>query len=96
VELILSLMPTEYKRWLGHLGNEELFQRYEDELILRLNNPKNLRDTRKRLDEFLGHLGGRQPSPEIAKVFLKRYANRKHRTRYRYTHMIKAFMRWYG
>jgi len=91
-------MPPEYKRWLElrQLGNEELFERYEIELILRLNNPKNLRDTRNRLDDFRGHLAGRQPSPEIAKSFLKRYANLKPRTRYRYTHMIKAFMRWYG
>jgi len=37
-------MGPEYKRWLElrQLGNEELFQRYEDELILRLNT-KNLR-----------------------------------------------------
>ncbi|MFC2014616.1 hypothetical protein ACFLUP_01340 [Chloroflexota bacterium] len=36
------------------------------------------------------------PNILAAKSFLVRFADRKPRTRYRYTQMIQAFMTWYG
>jgi len=81
---------------LKQMSNHELSQRYDIELVLRLNNPKNLRDTRNRLAEFEEYLDGHPPLPDLAKAFLTRYAEKKPRTRYRYTQMIQAFMRWYG
>jgi integrase/recombinase XerD len=91
------LGPQERRRLeLRQMGNDELFELYDNEIVLRLHNPKNLSDTRKRLAEFKEYLGGRPPSPELAKAFLTRWADKKSYTRYRYTHMIKSFMRWYG
>lgn len=78
------------------MGNEELLQIYDSDLVLRLRNPKNLSDTRKILARFKEHLGGFPPSPELAKGFLAQYANRKPRTLYRYAQAIKMFMKWYG
>jgi hypothetical protein len=75
------------------MSNHELFQRYDNELVLRLHSAKNLRDTRNKLSELWEYLDERPPSPDLAKAFLTRYANGKPQTRYRYTQMIKAFMR---
>ena len=44
---------------LRQMSNHELLERYDVELVLRLNNPKNLRDTRNRLAEFEEYLDGR-------------------------------------
>ena len=74
----------------------ELFQLYDSDLVLRLHNIKNLRDTRTLLSHFEDFLGERPISPEVAKGFLAKYADRKPRTLYRYAQMIKAFMKWYG
>lgn len=76
--------------------NSELFRLYDNELLLRLHNPKNLRDTRHILARFNAFIGEAQPSPEGAKAFLAQYADRQSRTRYRYAQMIKTFMAWYG
>jgi len=81
---------------LRHKTNEELFQLYDSDLVLRLHNVKNLSDTRKMLGKFRGYLNGYPPSPEIAKSFLASYADRAPRTLYRYAMMIKVFMKWYG
>ncbi len=78
------------------MDNEQLFRRYDNELVLRLHNPKDLRDTRNRLADHKAFLDGRPPTPELAKAFLGRYASLKPRTRYRYTQMIRLLMRWYG
>jgi integrase len=43
--------------------------------------------------EFLGQY---PPSPELDKSFLTKYADYNLHTLYRYTHMIKGFMKWYG
>jgi len=98
IELLISSIDPDYKRRLElrQMSNHELFQRYDNELVLRLHSAKNLRDTRNKLSEFRGYFDERPPSPDLAKAFLTRYADRKPRTRYRYTQMIKAFMRWYG
>ena len=100
IELLISSMDPDYKRRLElrQMSNHELFQRYDNELVLRLHSAKNLRDTRNKLSEFREYLNDRPPSPDLAKAFLTRYADRKPRTRYRYTQMIKAFMlvvMWY-
>ena len=76
--------------------NDELFELYDSDLILRLRNAKNLSDTRKILAKFKQFLNQFPPSSEIAKAFLAQYADRKPRTLYRYAQMIKALMNWYG
>jgi integrase/recombinase XerD len=81
---------------LKHLNNEELFQLYDSDLVLRLRNAKNLSDTRKLLSRFKCHLNGFPPSPELAKASLAQYVDRKPRTLYRYAQMVKGFMKWYG
>jgi site-specific recombinase XerD len=81
---------------LRNLTNDQLIELYDSELVLRLHNAKNLSDTRKILAYFKDHLGNYPPSAELAKSFLARYANKSARTLYRYTQMVKAFMKWYG
>ncbi|HEY41995.1 MAG TPA: hypothetical protein G4O18_09120 [Dehalococcoidia bacterium] len=78
------------------MNNDELFRLYDDDLVLRLHNEKNLSDTRKLLDRFKHYLGGYPPSPELAKGFLAQYVTNKPRTLYRYAQMIRVFMKWYG
>ncbi|MBA7468820.1 Tyrosine recombinase XerC [subsurface metagenome] len=81
---------------LRNLPNAELTRLYDSELVLKLHNPKNLRDTRTVLSHFMEYLGAYPPSPELAKGFLAKYADRKPRTLYRYTQMLRGFMKWYG
>ena len=80
---------------LRNLPNAELTRLYDSDLVLKLRNPKNLRDTRTILSHFMGYLGAYPPSPELAKGFLAQYADRKPHTLYRYTQMIRSFMKWY-
>ena len=42
---------------LRQMGNDELFQLYDKDLIFRLHNAKNLSDTRKIIAQFKDHLG---------------------------------------
>jgi site-specific recombinase XerD len=81
---------------LRHLTNDELFTLYDSDLVLRLRNAKNLSDTRRMLARFQKYLNGYPPSPELARSFLAQFTNRKPRTLYRYTQMIRVFMKWYG
>ncbi len=81
---------------LRNQPNSELARLYDSELVLKLHNAKNLRDTRNALSRFMSDRGGYPPSPELAKSFLAQYTNRKPRTLYRYAQMIRGFMRWYG
>ena len=74
------------------MTNEELFQLYDSDLVLRLHSPKNLSDTRKFITRFNQYLGSYPPSPEIARSFLAQYADRKPRTLYRYAQMLRMFM----
>jgi integrase len=78
------------------MTNDQLFELYDSDLVLRLRNVKNLSDTRKILARFKQYLNGYPPSPELAKGFLSQFANRKPRTLYRYAQMIRVFMKWYG
>ncbi|MFC2044824.1 tyrosine-type recombinase/integrase [Chloroflexota bacterium] len=97
-ELLEVLLGTEGKRRLRlrHMTNEELFKLYDNDLVLRLHNVKNLSDTRKILARYNQYLNNFPPSPELAKGFLAQYADRKPRTLYRYAQMIRVFMKWYG
>ena len=79
---------------LKKMGNQELFQLYDKELILRLRNAKNLSDTRKMLDRFKAFLGNYPPSTELAKSFLSQFVVKKPRTLYRYTQIVRMFMKW--
>jgi len=81
---------------LRNLPNDQLFEQYDSDLVLRLHNPRNLSDTRRMLLRFRDHLGGMPPSAQTAKGFLAQFAAKKPRTLYRYAQMIKAFMKWYG
>ena len=81
---------------MRQLNNEKLFILYDTDLVLRLHNEKNLKDTRRVLSEFKNLLNGRKPSGDLAKLFLSRYSDRKPRTLYRYAQMLKVFMKWYG
>ena len=81
---------------LRQMDNEDLFQIYDSDLVLRLHNAKNLADTWKILARFKENLGDNPPSPKIVKSFLARYADRKPRTLYRYAQMLRVFMKWYG
>ena len=55
--------------------NPDLFRLYDDDLVLRLHNAKNLKDTRTLLVHFREYLGQFPPSAELAKGFLARYAD---------------------
>ena len=76
--------------------NDESFELYDSDIVLRLRNAKNLSDTRKILTKFEQFLPQFPHSSEIAKAFLAQYADRKPRTLYRYAQMIRAFIKWYG
>ncbi|MFC2020023.1 tyrosine-type recombinase/integrase [Chloroflexota bacterium] len=78
------------------MTNNDLFQLYDSDLVLRLRNVKNLSDTRKMLTRFKQYLNEFPPSPDLAKGFLAQYSDRKPRTLYRYAQMIRVFMKWYG
>ena len=81
---------------LRNLNNDNLFELYDSDLVLRLRNAKNSSNTRKMLTRFKEYLNSYPPSPELAKGFLIQFTNRKPRTLYRYTQMIRVFMKWYG
>jgi integrase/recombinase XerD len=97
-ELLETLLGSEGRRrmMLRQKGNDELFELYNSDLLLRLHNAKNLSDTRKILAKFKAYLSEFPPSPELAKGFLSQYASKKPRTLYRYAQMIRVFMKWYG
>ena len=61
---------------LRRMTNDDLFRHYDDELVLRLHNKKNLTDTRKILQKFKDFLGDYPPSTMLAKSFLAPYADR--------------------
>ena len=81
---------------LRQLDNDGLFTLYDSDLVLRLHNEKNLKDTRKILTEFKQFLNEQKPSSDLAKSYLSQYSDRKPRTLYRYAQMLRVFMKWYG
>jgi integrase/recombinase XerD len=78
------------------MTNDELFQQYETELLLRLHNAKDLIDHRHMLNKFKEYVGAFPITVELAKGFLSQYVDRKPRTLARYTKMIGGLMKWYG
>ena len=68
---------------LRRMGNDELFELYDSDSLLRLYNVKNLNDTRKIPTKFKDYLGQYPPSAELAKGFLSQYASKMLRTLYR-------------
>ena len=80
---------------MRQLDNDELFTLYDSDLVLRLHNEKNLKDTRRILAEFKEFLNNRKPSGDLAKSYLSRFTDRKPRTLYRYAQMLRVFMKWY-
>jgi integrase/recombinase XerD len=94
----MMLLGKDGRRWMTihKLPNNELFKQYDAEIVLRLRNPRNLKDTRRLLNLFKTYIGEFPPTAQLAKSFLAQYANRKPRTLYRYFMMLKPFMKWYG
>ena len=78
------------------LSNEELFLKYQPELLLRIHNEINLKNDIALLDKFRGFLGDCRSSPSLAKEFISGYHQRSLSTLARYAATIKGFMRWYG
>jgi len=78
-KVLEMLLTTEAKRRLRlrNLTNDELFPLYDNELKLRVNNPRNLDNERRLLSKFRHFLNNFPPSPELAKGFLAQYTNRK-------------------
>ena len=81
---------------LRHMRNDELFQLYETELVLRLRSQKNLEETKKLLQKFKEFLGEYPPSAQLARSFLSQFADRKSSTLRRYATRLRPFMEWYG
>ena len=91
-------MGSEGKRKmrLRRKTNHELFQLYEAQLALRHRGRDALEEAKRVLRHFQEYLGEFPPSPELATVFLARFAEHKPTTLYRYHSIIKTFMQWYG
>jgi len=70
-ELLEVLLGQEGRRRLSlrHKNNNELFTLYDNELVLRVHNTRNLGNDRGLLARFKGYLNGYPPSPELAKAF---------------------------
>lgn len=97
-ELLELLLTSEARRRLRlrNKTNEELFTLFQAELLLKVHNPRNLQSEIRLLAKFQEHLGEAPPTPERARQFLVRFADKKPRTLLRYASTIKNFMRWYG
>ena len=62
-ELLEAVLGPEGRRrlMLRHLDNNDLFKLYDNDLVLRLRNAKNLSDTRKMLAKLKEYLNGCPP-----------------------------------
>ncbi len=81
---------------LRQMSNDQLFELYDSDLVLRIHNQQNLRGARRLLAQFQAYLGQWPPSKELAKGFLALYTDRKPLTLYTYSVTLGTFMRWYG
>ncbi len=70
-ELLEALLGTEGRRklTLRHKTNPELFMLYDNELVLRIRNARNLDNERRLPDKFHQYLNGFPSSVELAKRF---------------------------
>ena len=71
-EIVLSVLGSGGGRilQLWSKTNIELLALYDPEIVLRLHNARNLKDTRRLLSLFMVFLGDQKPSAELAKLFL--------------------------
>jgi integrase/recombinase XerD len=98
-ELLEALLGPEGRRrlTLRTKTNEGLLAFYDNELVFRNHNQRQLETERRLVRKFLlEYLGAYPPSPELAKGFLAQYVNKKPRTLARYAATIKGLMKWYG
>jgi hypothetical protein len=72
--------------------NDELFQLYEAQLILRHSSKDALEEAKRVLTHYHEFLGEFPPTPEIAASYLAQFVDRKTNTLYRYTSIVKTFM----
>jgi site-specific recombinase XerD len=98
LEALEIIFGPELKRRLmvKQMSNDELFLKYQPELLLKIHNEINLKNDIVLLDKFRKFLGDSRPSPSLAKEFISRYHHHSLSTQARYTATIKGFMRWYG
>ena len=91
-DIILSVLGPGGSRILElrDKSNPELLKLYDVELILRLHNACNLKDTRRLLEKFTIFLAGQTPSAIQTKAFLAGYAGRQPRTIYRYLQTVPS------
>jgi site-specific recombinase XerD len=97
-ELLITLLGPKARRKLKlrNLSNDQLFKLYDDDLVLRTHNARNLDNERRLLAKFREFIGEYPPTPELVKSFLGCYTDRKPRTVLRYAATLKSFMKWYG
>jgi integrase len=97
-EMLEVLPGSEGKRKiiLRLKTNDELFQLYEAQLILRHRSQEALEEAKRVLRHFREYPGELPLSPELAASFPAQFADRKTTTLYRYHSIIKTFVDWYG
>lgn len=78
------------------MDNDELFARYDGDLVHRVRNEGNLKNDRALLGKFRGSIGDSAPSADLVKAFLAGYLDRTLGTQIRYAATLKRFMKWYG
>jgi integrase len=81
---------------LRQMTNDQLFESYDSDLILKNQSKKGLYEARRVLKHFKDFIGEFPPSPELGKQFLAQFADRKVATKYRYAQILTAFFSWYG
>ena len=82
----------ERKLRLRHKTNDELFNLYDSQLVLKRASKDGLEEARRVLRHFRAYVGQYSPSPELAVVFLAQFKDRKPATLYRYGSIIKGFI----
>ena len=71
-ELLITLLGEGGRRrlQLRRMTNDDLFELYDADLVLRVHNKRNLANFRALLAKFRAYLGGFPPTKELAKGFL--------------------------
>jgi integrase len=96
--MLEMLLGSDGKRKLRlrHKTNDELFQLYDAQLILRYQTKDTLDEARRLLRHFREFVGESPPSPELAASFLARFVHLKSTSVHRYHALTQGFMVWYG
>jgi transcriptional regulator with XRE-family HTH domain len=97
-ELLILLLDegAQRKLRLRNLQNTELFELWDNELILRYRTPNTLHESRRFFGHFHQFLGEFPPTVELGKGFLTSFSNCKPATVYRYNALLKQFFDWLG